>query len=135
MVPTPLAAVDVKAGKEFVELLRHPKATHRPAELRAAAWLYTESNEDWRLYLVTPLVDTRGELYANVVIVNEILNDPKRFSVLQRRVEVVGLHDRYAEWLHRMSPVIAKNERTLGFRLDTSTPDNGVWSAYIYLST
>ena len=133
MVPTTLAPVDITAGKRLVELLRRPKSTEVPVELRAAAWLYRESTDDWRLYLVSPLVDTKGGIYAGLVIFDAMLKH-EEFGILQRRVEITGRRDRHAEWLHKLKPV--GDAKSLGaLRIETSTPENGILSAYIYLST
>jgi hypothetical protein len=86
-----------------------------------------------RLYLVTPLVDTKGGIYAGLVIFDAMLRHHE-FDVLQRRIEIVGRRDRYAEWLLRLRPV--GSAKSLGdIRIDTSTPEHGIWSAYIYLIT
>lgn len=131
MVPKPLAPVDVTAGKRLVQLLRRTKATSE-VDLLAAAWLFTGSKEDWRLYLVTRLVDSRSAIYAGLVIYDTMLQHDE-FNALQRRLEIVGRRDRYAKWLRNLAPV--GGATTLGdLQIDTSPADEGIWSAHIYLS-
>jgi hypothetical protein len=132
MVAKPLAPLDIQAGKKFVELLRRPQGTEVPVNLQAAAWLYTEWKDDWRLYLVSTLVDTKSGIYANLVIFDAMLKHSE-FNVLQRRVEIVGRHDRYAEWLGQLRPV--GDAKKLGdIQIDSNPAEEGVLAAYIYLS-
>src|SRR5262249_27727731 len=130
--PKSLAPVDIDVGRKFVELLRRTNSTEQPVELRAAAWLYTEHEDDWRLYLVSRLVDSKSGIYAGLVIFDAMLKH-KEFETLQRRVKILGRHDRYATWLRNIAPVGSKNSLD-DIQIDTSPAEDGIWSAYIYLS-
>ncbi len=58
----------------------------------------------------------------------------EEFSVLKQCIEIVGRTNRYAEWLHRLSPV--GDAKSLGdIQLTRTPPENGIWSAHIYLSS
>lgn len=50
MAETALVTEDIDTGRLLVDQLRR---AHIP--LRAAAWVYESANEEWRLYLVTPV--------------------------------------------------------------------------------
>src|SRR5258708_17325698 len=132
MVGKPLEPLDIRLGKKFVELLRRPKTTTAPVGLRAAAWLYMEGKDDWRLCLVSQLVDSESTIYAGLVIFDAMLQHDE-FNTLQRRVEIVGRRDRHAKWLRNLAPIGRAN--SLGdLRIDTSPAEEGIWAAYIYLS-
>jgi hypothetical protein len=78
------------------------------------------------------LANDKSGIYAILVIFDAMLKHAE-FSVLQRRVEIVGRHDRYAEWLYHLKPV--GSATALGdLQIDSNSPEDGVWSSYIYLS-
>jgi hypothetical protein len=55
MAETALVGSDIDTGRLLVDQLRRAQVP-----LRAAAWVYESANEEWRLYLVTPV--SRGDL-------------------------------------------------------------------------
>ena len=133
MVTKALERVEKDAGKKLVNLLRSAQGTEVPVEVTAAAWLYTERKNDWRLYIVTPLVDQKGRLFVNLVVFDSMLAD-EVLKDFVRRVEMVGLKDRYAEWLKMMRPV--GGPAKLGdIQTESSKSESGIEASYIYLST
>lgn len=55
MAETALVGTDIDTGRLMVDQLRRAQVP-----LRAAAWVYELANEEWRLYLVTPV--PKGDL-------------------------------------------------------------------------
>ncbi len=66
MAEETLVGANIDTGRLLVDQLRR---AHVP--LRAAAWVYESANEEWRLYLVTPV--PKGDLHGAYLKVAEAM--------------------------------------------------------------
>lgn len=55
------------------------KLDDKDAQITSAFWLHLEEEETWRLYLATPLTDTKGPLFV-YKLVQEVLEEVSSFE-------------------------------------------------------
>lgn len=133
MVRRPLERIDeVGIGKKLVQFLLRGK-TEVPVPVKAAAWLYTERKDDWRLCIVTPLVDQKSNIFTNLVVFDAMMQDDDLQKLL-RKIDLIGTKERYARWLANLAPV-GKTTKLDDLEIHSFPADEGIEGAYIYLST
>jgi len=84
---------DIKDGKRLIEALDRANFP-----LNGALWFYLADSDEWRLLLVSPLVDDKGpkQAYASIQLMIAEFRPPlgislKRISVLSPRSELIQL--------------------------------------------
>lgn len=127
MDKTALVDDEINLGREATEGLREDSLF----DLRAALWLYVSDAGEWRLFIVTPLVDTDGP--------------KKTYAAIQKALGRLDLSDRLPLWrISAISPTdpFVKALRRLvkaapggrGVRLTNNTINNVlIEDAYVYL--
>lgn len=85
---------DINEGKMLIQTLDVSKF-----QLSGALWFYLTESENWRLLLVSPLVDTAGLRSCYKVIQSVIGDMPKDFGISLENISVLSPRDRLIQLL------------------------------------
>jgi len=125
MDTTILVDKDKKDGRKLIEALDKSKFN-----LKGALWFYLGDSREWRLLLVSPLVDTAGPSSCYRVIQSVIEDMPRDFGISLERISVLSPKDNLIRLL-KVAIHTGKGISTIRFRRNTI---NGVFieDALIY---
>jgi hypothetical protein len=82
----------IDEGKDLVERLRH-----NSFEVAAAFWLQDSSDEKWRLFIVSPVVDALGTAGANRKLHPIVYADPQLVWISPLEINLIGPSDPVAK--------------------------------------
>jgi hypothetical protein len=120
-----LVEKDKEDGRRLIEALDKSKFN-----LKGALWFYFSDSSEWRLLLVSPLVDTEGPSSCYRVIQSVIEDMPQDFGIALERISVLSPRDKLIRLL-KVAIHTGKGISTIRFRRNTI---NGVFieDALIY---
>jgi len=125
MDTTILVDKDVEDGRKLIEALDKSMFN-----LIGALWFYVTDSREWRLLLVSPLVDTAGPRSCYKVIQSVIENMPQDFGISLTRISVLSPRDN----LIKLLKVAIHTDRGISTIRFTRNTINGVFieDALIY---
>jgi hypothetical protein len=92
MDPFTLVDREIEDGGKLLEQLRQ-----EGIDVTAACWIKADEDEQWYLYIATPLVDDPGPAVAYRRIYSSIKSMTKPFSIEPLRVKLVGANNPVAK--------------------------------------
>lgn len=125
MVKAILVDRDIQEGRMLVEALDRSKFI-----LDGALWFYMSNSDEWRLLLVSPLVDRIGPKKAYTVVQSAIEDMPPDFGISLNRISVLSPKNN----LIRLLSITLRTGRGISGIRFTRNTINGVFieDAYIY---
>jgi hypothetical protein len=85
---------DIEEGKRVVK-----KLDESNFQLSSALWFYLTEFERWRLFLASPLADTKGLQYCYSVIQQIISEMPKDFGISLENISILSPKDQLIQLL------------------------------------
>lgn len=83
-----LVRSDLDVGRRITEALDHSEI-----KLRGSLWLHDKEEDDWRLILVTPLVDSRGPLATYTMVQRALAKAQLTSELPLSKISVTGPSD------------------------------------------
>jgi len=127
MVGTTLVESDIEEGRRLIATLNKKNRSFR---IKGAFWIFQAESREWRLMIVTPMVDQRGP-FKTYYDVHEVLKgmEPK-VSLSPLDISVISPNDKLAKGMKR---AVRVPQGFTGVRCGlTRVEDTLVDDAYVY---